>query len=307
MLKAFKHTAVILLTSVVVFSYTSPAHARRASGPLPSVTATSVGFQSINRQLSSLGTLKANQSIEIAAQIGGRVTGIYFDDGSEVEQGQTLLTLDNREQAARVYDAEINLKDADRQLDFMITLHKKRAISQDELAAQEASVERARANLNAQTANLSYYTIDAPFSGVLGFTDVSTGALISSGQTITTLDDLSSMRLYFDLPENAYSQIQPGGVIQATTDAWPGEQFTGTIDSINPRIDPLNLTFSARATLDNDDNRLRPGMLMRMNVLLPATRALVVPARSVLFNGNDQYVFVLNEEGIPNSATLKPV
>ena len=296
---------VSMLATVFACSLPFNAHAQRASGPVPSVTATPVVIQSVQRNLSSLGTLRANQSIDIATQIGGRVTALNFDDGIAVEQGDILLTLDNKEQAARVQEAEINLKDEDRQLDSMIRLFERRAVSQDELAAQEARVERARANLESQTANLEYYTLTAPFNGVLGFNELSTGAMVSAGQNITTLDDLSSMKLYFDLPENTFSEISTSTTIHATTDAWPGLLFSGEIDSINPRIDPLNLTFSARATLTNTDNRLRPGMLMRLNVARPTLESLVIPARSVLFDGNDQYVYLLDAEGIPQQRFIE--
>ena len=305
MLKASKNIAVSILATVLVCSIPDDAYAQRTSAPSPSVTAIQVITEYIERNLSSLGTLKANQSIDIASQIGGRVTSLNFDDGSTVEQGDVLLKLDSKEQAARVVEAEISLKDEDRQLDSMIRLFERRAVSQDELAAQEARVERARANLESQIANLEYYTLTAPFSGALGFNELSTGAMISAGQNITTLDDLSSMKLYFDLPENTFSEITPGTIIHATTDAWPGTIFSGEVDSINPRIDPLNLTFSARATLDNTDNRLRPGMLMRLNVARPTLEALVIPARSVLFDGNDQYVFVLNEDGLPEQRYIE--
>ncbi|MET4694968.1 efflux RND transporter periplasmic adaptor subunit [Endozoicomonas lisbonensis] len=297
--------AVSMLATVFACSLPVTAHAKRASGPVPSVTATPVVIQPVERNLSSLGTLRANQSIDIATQIGGRVTALNFDDGIAVEQGDILLTLDNKEQAARVQEAEINLKDEDRQLDSMIQLFEKRAVSRDELAAQEARVERARANLESQTANLEYYTLTAPFNGVLGFNELSTGAMISAGQNITTLDDLSSMKLYFDLPENTFSEISTGTIIHATTDAWPGLLFSGEIDSINPRIDPLNLTFSARATLTNADKHLRPGMLMRLNVARPTLESLVIPARSVLFDGNDQYVYLLDAEGIPQQRFIE--
>lgn len=305
MFKTSNNLTISVLATLVVCSLPVNAHAQRSSAPVPSVTSTPVVIEYIERNLSSLGTLKANQSIDLAPQIGGRVLSVNLDDGSEVEQGQVLLTLDNKEQAARVQEAEISLQEEDRQLDSMIKLYERRAVSQDELAAQEARVERARANLESQTANLDNYTLTAPFSGVLGFNELSTGAMISAGQNITTLDDLSSMKLYFDLPENTFSEISSGTMIQATTDAWPDVVFSGEIDSINPRIDPLNLTFSVRATLDNYDNRLRPGMMMRLDVARPVMHTLVIPARSVLFDGNDQYVYLLDEEGIPQQRFIE--
>ncbi|OED49670.1 hypothetical protein ACH42_01720 [Endozoicomonas sp. (ex Bugula neritina AB1)] len=306
MLKRQKRSiTTTLLTTLFICSLSITAHARRSGGPTPSITATPVVIEHIERNLSSLGSLKANQSINIAPQIGGRIVSLMIDDGHFVTQGETLLTLDSREQAAKVNEAKITVKDAERQLSYMVKLFEKRAVSQDELAAQEAQVERAKANLSSHMANLDYYTVTAPFDGVLGFNDLSTGAMITAGSNITTLDDLSTMKLYFELPENTFSEITTGTIIQATTDAYPDHPFTGTIDAINPRIDPVNLTFSARASLDNTNNQLRPGMLMRLNVVRPTIATLVVPARSVLFDGNDQYVYILDEEGLPQQRYIE--
>ena len=291
--------ATLLIGAAPINTYAHP------SAQAPSVTATPVIYKQIERNLGSLGTLTSNQAINIAAQIGGRVTELSVEDGSQVQKGDVLIQLDAREQEAMVKDAEISLQDAKRQYDYMVRLFEKRAVSQDELEAQQARVERAQATLASQQANLDYYTITAPFSGILGFNDLSTGAMISAGADITTLDDLSSMKLYFDLPENTFSEIRSGTEIQATTDAWPGVVFKGVIDTINPRIDPLNLTFTARATLDNAEDQLRPGMLMRLDVMRPVELALTVPARSVLFDGNEQYVYVLDEESIPQQQFIE--
>ena len=113
---------------------------------------------------------------------------------------------------------------------------------------------------------------------------------------LTTLDDLDTMKLTFKLPESSLSQVARGATISATSDAWPGTTFTGTIDSINPRIDPLSLTFEVRAMLANPDNRLLPGMLMRTEIELPPQQQLVVPARSIMFDSNRRYVYVIDQQ-----------
>ncbi|MFK0573185.1 efflux RND transporter periplasmic adaptor subunit, partial [Endozoicomonas sp.] len=110
------------------------------------------------------------------------------------------------------------------------------------------------------------------------------------------LDDLSAMKLTFDLPESSLRYVHQGARVTASTDAWPGKTFTGTIDSISPRIDPTSLTFQVRAILQNPAMNLRPGMLMRTTVERPGEQQLVIPSRSILFDGNRRFVYVIDEE-----------
>ncbi|WP_062260886.1 efflux RND transporter periplasmic adaptor subunit [Endozoicomonas arenosclerae] len=271
----------------------------------PRVTSTIVQEETIERPLSAIGSLTANQSVDITPQIDGRIVSLELSEGGKVEQGNTLIKLDDREQSAKVTEAKISLKDKKRQLDYMQTLFKRKAVSQDELEAMQAEVDRLTAQLSAEEAILDHYSIEAPFNGTLGFHEVSLGTLINAATVITTLDDLSSMKLTFELPENTLSKINPGSSITASTEAWPNLQFSGVIETINPRIDPVNLTFKVRATLQNSDRKLRPGMLMRINVAGPASTALVVPARSLLFSGNQRFVYVIDDKGVAHQRSVQ--
>ncbi|WP_051786154.1 efflux RND transporter periplasmic adaptor subunit [Endozoicomonas numazuensis] len=295
---SFPYLAALLLLCFSPFSLA-------AGKPAPRVTSVVVQEESIERSLTAIGSLTANQSVDISPQIDGRIVSLKLAEGGKVEQGSTLIKMDDREQSAKVSEARISLKDKKRQLDYMQTLFKRKAVSQDELEAMQAEVDRLRAQLSAEEAILDHYTIEAPFRGTLGFHEVSLGTLINTATVITTLDDLSSMKLTFELPENTLSKIQPGSSIAATTEAWPDVQFSGVIETINPRIDPVNLTFKVRATLGNSDRKLRPGMLMRIDVAGPTTTALVVPARSILFSGHQRFVYVIDDESIVHKREVK--
>lgn len=284
--------------------FLTPTAQARGNAPAPKVTTVKVQHEVIEQQLTSIGTLAANQSVNITPEINGRVIKLNLSEGGQVKEGESLVLLDDREQSAKVRAARVSLKDKKRQLAYMQTLYKRKAISEDELKAQEAEVESQAASLAAERAILDHYSIEAPFSGVLGFHDVSRGTLISAATVITTLDDLSTMKLTFELPENTLSQIQKGATITAVTDAWSGEAFTGSIETISPRIDTINLTFQVRATLDNPELKLRPGMLMRVSINQPSDRLMTVPARSVLFSGNDRFVYVVDEDNIAHKRSI---
>ena len=285
----FRAILLIALTSLAPFTHSAP------KGQAPTVTAFPVMETTLQQKLIALGNLKANQSVDITPQINGRIIALHLKDGAKVKSGKLLVELDDREQAAITAQARIAFEDAQRQLEYMETLITRKAISVDELKAQLATVERLEAALQVELAILDHYTLEAPFTGTLSFHEQSIGALINAGTVLTTLDDLSTMKLTFDLPESSLSHVRKGARITATTDAWPGKMFTGTIDSINSRIDPVNLTFQVRALLDNPNSQLLPGMLMRTSIERPGEQQLVVPSRSILFDGNRRYVFVIDE------------
>ena len=268
----------------------------RQSGP--AVTGAIVEHTLIHKRLTALGSLRANQSVDIAARISGQIARLFIEDGLFVEEGSPLVQLDDREQKAKVAEARVALADGERQLAYMQTLFERQAVSKDELEAQQAQVEKLKAALSVQETSLSYHTLYAPFDGILGFSDFSTGALVNTSEIITTLDDLRTMKLYFELPENTLSSVPPGTEIIASTDAWPDDVFAGTIDTINPRINPNNLTFTARAMIENTEGKLRPGMMVRIDVQQAPEAALTVPSRSVMFDGNNQYVFVIDDQNI---------
>ncbi len=172
----------------------------------------------------------------------------------------------------------------------------RKAVSKDELEAQQAQADKFQAALDEEQTKLSYHTLTTPFDGELSFTDVAVGALVNPGEVITTLDDLSTMKIDFELPDTSLSSVSDGAAITVTTDVWPGIEFPGTISTISPRINTTNFTYTARALLDNQDNRLLPGMMVRISVQQQPKRTLTVPSRSVMFDGNDKFVYVIDQQ-----------
>ena len=285
-----------LLAILITCTTTNPATARLSQTPAQAVTSTTVQSTVQQRSLSALGTLRANQSVNISPRIAGQIVNLGIDDGKTVTKGDVLVKLDSREQQSKVNEVRIEMNDADRKLKTMKTLYARKAISKDEFDAQTAVVQRLKATLESQIVNLDYHTIKAPFSGVLGFSDISQGELVTNNEVITTLDDLSKMKLSFELPENTLRFISPGTQVIAQTNNWPDQKFVGTVSAINPRIDTTNLTFTSLAVINNKDHKLRPGMPVRITIMQPPQESIVIPARSVLFDGNQQYVYVIDDQ-----------
>ena len=138
--------------------------------------------------------------------------------------------------------------------------------------------------------------IRAPFSGLLGFRQVSTGTLITPGSTITTLDDISEIKLDFTFPETALGMLAVGGTIYARSAAWGDREFAGTIATVGSRVDPVTRAATVRAIIPNEDGLLRPGMLLTVRVLGREREALVVAEKAIVQTGIDSFVFLIDGE-----------
>lgn len=244
----------------------------------------------------ALGTAISNESINISAQRSQMVTKVLFDDGDLVKANQPLLELNNRAEKARLNELNINVTEARRQLERIKGLAKQSAASEQLLDEQESRVKGLIAQREVAKANLQELVVSAPFSGRLGIRQVSVGSLVRPGDTITTLDDLSVMKVDFSIAENHFSSLKDGQNIAATSVAYPGEVFTGKITNIDSRIDPRTRSIQIRAIIPNPDLKLRPGMLLQINLEKRVLNALVVPESAVVPEGDKQYVFVVGND-----------
>ena len=267
----------------------------RGAGETP-VIVTAASQQLFPIFVEALGTAVANESVNITAQKAQTVTTIMFEDGALVKKGQMLLELSSRAEKARLNEININLAEARRQLVRIKGLAKQSAASLQLLDEQSAKVESLLAQREVAKADLQELTVSAPFAGRLGVRKVSIGSLVRPGDTITTLDDLSIMKVDFAISENHLASIKDGQRISATSVAYPGENFEGEITNIDSRIDPRTRSIQVRAQIANPDLKLRPGLLMQINLEKRVLDALVVPESALVPEGDSQFVFVVNSD-----------
>ena len=293
MTNPIKKHLVRLLPALLLGLFVTSVPARELT-----VTLTEARTQTISQSLYASGTLRAWQSTDLRTQVSGRVVVLNLQEGSWVEQGQLLIQLDDREPRSRLQQAQVSLREARRQLERFQQLQQSQSISQDQLDAQQATVDTTQAQLVALQAEVERYRITAPFSGFLGEHNITRGMLLDSGSMITTLDDLSQIRVDFALAERHLSQLQPGLPLQASTPAWDEQTFHGELKSIGTRIDPTTRNLSLRGQLANPQQQLRPGMLVSLTLQTRSRDALLVPTRSLTFSGQEKAVFVVNAQGI---------
>jgi membrane fusion protein (multidrug efflux system) len=272
-----------------------PVHAQRG-GPA-SVFAEPVETRSFATRIEALGTLEPNEQVDLTLNVADRVSAIYFDDGDRVRQGNTLLSLAQREQVALVEAAEANVDEARRQQERLARLAEQQAVSQSELDEANRNLDNARAQLRAVQSRQQDRVLVAPFDGVLGFRMVSVGSYVRAGDVVARLIDDSEMNLDFSVPSRFLTTLEPGLRIEARTDDLPGETFTGSIASLDNAIDPVTRSIRVRATLPNPERLLVPGMFVQVTLLAEPREALSIPEEAVQPIGPRTFVFRV-EDGI---------
>lgn len=262
------------------------------------VTVSVVTREMLADEVESVGTAQANESLNLTAKVSDTVTAIHFNDGGFVDQGEVLVELTNNAEAARLTEARAAEADARRQYERLQSLIETNLISQTDLEEARTRWETADARLEGVIANMDDRVVRAPFTGILGFRNISEGTLVTPNTVITTLDDISTIKLDFNIAEVYLAQLQPGQTIKANSIVYRGLDFEGVVSSVGSRVDPVTRSVQVRAEIANPEGMLRPGMLLTVGLTLNERDTVVVPEAAVVPSQGRQFVFVVDEENI---------
>ena len=295
---------VIVCTAVLVWWWQAQppqleAQRERPSVPVRVVEARVRDFQD---QTSAQGTLRAWESVTITSSVSQIVTSIAFEDGQQVQKGDVLALLKQDAEQATLRELQASLQDANREVRRLENLARQNQVAQTDLDKARTQADVTRHKIEAVEARIADRTIVAPFSGVLGLRKVSEGALLTPGQELTTLDDISRMRLDFTLPATRLAFIAPGQMVEASTPAFR-QVFAGEISAVDSRIDPVARSIRARATIDNPEQLLLPGLFMEVVVRGPSRSTLLLPEECLQSRSTQHYVWRV----IDGQATRTPV
>lgn len=269
----------------------APAPGGDAAMAVPVETAP-VHIGPIQRRLTAVGSLRSNESVIIRPEVAGRIAEIRFDEGERVRKGQPLVILDDSIYRAEVDEVQASLvlsqANHERALDLLrrgAGTTKARDEALAKLRADEAALALARARLDKTV-------ITAPFEGMIGLRRVSVGDFVNIGQDIVNLEQIDPLKADFRVAEVYLGAVRPGQKIELSADAFPGETFTGEVYAIDPLIDESGRSIVLRARLPNSDNRLRPGLFVRVTLVLNEREdAIQIPEQALVPQGQDQFVF----------------
>jgi membrane fusion protein, multidrug efflux system len=242
----------------------------------------------------AVGSLRANEAVTVTSKQSGIIETVQFKEGEAVAAGAVLVQLDAGEVRAELAVAEANKRNTAQELNRSMALLGRQAVAQARVDDLRIELQAADARVNAARARLQDLTISAPFAGVAGLRHVSPGALVRPGEPVTTIDDLTVLKLDFTVPETALRALRNGLAIEASSTVFPGESFAGTVTAIDTRIDQSTRTLPVVATLPNPNLRLKPGMFLTVRLQLDTRRDVVlVPEEALVPVADRQFVYAV--------------
>jgi membrane fusion protein (multidrug efflux system) len=247
-------------------------------------------------QVEALGTLKANESVNLTSTVTETITAVHFEGGLRVEKGTILVEMENAEELAELAEQESYLAESRRQVKRLQPLVRDGAASESVLDEREREMETAQARVNAIQSRINKRIIKAPYDGIVGIRNISVGSLAQPGTLMTTIDDDSQMKLDFSVPEIFISAINTGGSIKAFSESYPEKTFEGTISAVDSRIDPVTRSIIARALIANPDGVLKPGLLMKVDLQKDLRDTLIVSEEAIISEGSLNYVMLVADK-----------
>jgi membrane fusion protein (multidrug efflux system) len=254
--------------------------------------------RSIDVGLEAIGTAVANESVNVTSKTTNIVTEIRFSDGQTVRAGQVLVELDRQTAEANLAAANAAFDESRSQWNRSRELLSTQAVSRSQFEQLEATMKSNEARVAAARAALDDTYIRAPFSGRVGLRRISLGALISPGTVITTLDDTSTIKVDFAVPEANVGALKNGQSVVARTTAYPGREFSGRVVSVDSRVDPATRSVIVRGSVPNGDGALKPGMFLTVALRQEERPAILIPEEAVVPEQARQFVYVIQGDAV---------
>ena len=265
--------------------------------PVTTVTSAPVKEEDWPPILSSIASVSAVQGAVVAAELGGTVSQINFQNGGEAKKGDVLIKLDTSSEEAQLRTAEADLELARANLERSRDLAQRKVISKSELDAAEAAFGQKQGTVDNMRSMIKKKEVHAPFDGALGIRQINVGQSIDARQPVVALTSLDPVYVDFTLPQQELSKLATGFEVRLHTDALPGHEFKGKLTAINSMVDAVTRNVALQATLENPDHSLRPGMFAKVEVELPQKhKTLVVPGSAISYAPFGDSVFVIEKK-----------
>ncbi len=282
----------------------------RSAAPPTVVEVATIGTGPILEMAEAVGNTRAFESVVLTAKVSGTVEKISFIEGQNVKAGDELIRLDVAERRADLEAARAAISttraqrdETAQKLERAQTLRRTGAGTEAQVAdltlqlrTIETNISAAEARERASAARLEDLSIRAPFDGRVGLRQVSLGALVDNKVTVTTLDDVSRMRLDFSVAETLVTKVAVGAAVKALSLSYPDRSFEGTVAVIDTRIDPVTRSAKVTAIIPNADSALKPGMFMNVALQVASRQnAVLAPEEAVIAEGPRQLAFVVKD------------
>jgi len=286
-------TGALLLLPALALAQGGPPGPRKVT--VESMVVTPARVEST---VEAVGTVLADASATVRAEVPGQIIERHFEDGDRVKKGAPLFSIEATVLEAEVNEARATVEQSQAAYKRAQELVKNRLISATDFDNARANYNVAVARLESAEARLSKTVIRAPFDGFAGLRRINVGDYTTIGQEMVNVVRLDPLRVDFSVPETLLASVQPGLGIYVTVGAFQGQVFKGEVTAVDPQIDVIGHNLEVRASLPNPELKLRPGLFAKVSVTLAVRPdALLVPEEAIWPIGNDKTLYVI-EEGV---------
>jgi membrane fusion protein (multidrug efflux system) len=285
---------ILLLASLAIPAATGQQRWGGDSSAL--VITQSLGFERTQQRVDAVGYAEAIQSVSLYPAVGDLVQAVNFRPGDRVEAGQVLLRLDDRRQVVALERATIQLADAERTVKRLTTSRQQGAIAQNELDNAITARDLLKVSVQEAQTNLDDRTVIAPFSGVVGISDVQVGDRITAQTLITTLDRREQLYIDFDAPESAVELLRNDARLTVRPWNQQAAAYEAEILEVDSRVNMTRRTIRVRASIDNQDDLFRPGMSFRVSLDIQGDSYAVVPEAALMWGAEGAFVWIAKND-----------
>ena len=252
--------------------------------------------------LSAIGSVSAVQGAVVSTELGGIVAEVDFQNGGVAKKGDVLMRLDSSAEEAQLHTAQADLELAKANLERERNLVERKVVSKQEFDAAQSTFGQKQGAVDNMHSFITKKEVRAPFDGMLGIRQVNVGQMINSGQQVVQLTALDKVYVDFALPQQNLPKLGTGYEARVQADALPGHEFKGKVTAINSMVDAVTRNVGVQATLENPDHELRPGMFVKVDVILPEkSKTLVIPGSAVSYAPYGNSVFVIDKKKDPKT------
>ncbi len=274
-----------------------------AAPPAAKVDGYIVTPQLLAQDIEVPGSLAAYQEVELHPEVAGRVTGVYFREGSNVAQGSMVLKIYDGDLQAQLQKLLVQLKTAEQTAERYAALLKINGVSQQEYDLNVLAVNNIRADINIIRTNIARTSLRAPFSGKMGTSTITPGAYISPTTIITTLRKVSQLKLEFTVPEKYGAQMNPGSLIHFTVEN-NNASYSAKITATENNITAETRSLKVIALVDKANAQLIAGSFAKVQIPLGENNAaLMIPTQAIIPQARNKKVMAVRN-GIASMETV---
>ncbi|MEJ1156997.1 efflux RND transporter periplasmic adaptor subunit [Prosthecomicrobium sp. N25] len=260
------------------------------------VEAQKVRIGTVSSTLTAVGTLRADETITVSAEIDGRISEVVVQEGTKVKAGDVLFRLDDSMLKATLAQARAELALAEANYERADTLFRQKSGTERTRDESRYTLDRTRANVDLVSSQLDKATVRASFDGVVGLRSIGLGEYVNKGEQLIVLNKVDPVKVDFRLPEVELANVKVGSKVKIEMDALPGRFYEGEVYAIDPQVDINGRSLQLRAKVANTSGDLKPGLFARVEITTASRpNAIIIPESAVVSQGRDRFAYVVKD------------